>query len=188
MCMLGTHAACRTPRPARRPRLARTVAVGERVEPRRDVLRDLDNRGRRRDRVRAWSHCRFVPPPIHFIPDSLGESVPLFLKRHRGRAPGHLRRRELEGGAKGLRRRRLLARPIICRERSGGGASRSGLGRCGAARMNAWLGAESGEGVGVGKGRGGEGGQRRGRGEASPRRGWSPSPARSGKAPPNRRP
>ena len=30
---------------------------------------------------RARSHCRFVPPLIHFIPDSLIYSVPLFLKR-----------------------------------------------------------------------------------------------------------
>jgi hypothetical protein len=81
-CVTAPPAACRTPRPTRGPGgLARTVAVGERVEPRRDVLRDLDNRGRRRDRVRARSHCRLAPPPIHFIPDSLTYSVPLFLKR-----------------------------------------------------------------------------------------------------------
>jgi len=30
---------------------------------------------------RARSHCRFVPPLIHFIPDALTYSVPLFLKR-----------------------------------------------------------------------------------------------------------
>jgi hypothetical protein len=29
----------------------------------------------------ARSHCRFVKPPIHFIPYSLTYSVPLFLKR-----------------------------------------------------------------------------------------------------------
>ena len=32
-------------------------------------------------RTRARSHCRFVLPLIHFIPDSLRYSVPLFLKR-----------------------------------------------------------------------------------------------------------
>ena len=30
---------------------------------------------------RARSHCRFVPPLIHFIPDSLTNLVPRFLKR-----------------------------------------------------------------------------------------------------------
>jgi hypothetical protein len=30
---------------------------------------------------RTRSHCRFVPPLIHFIPYSLAYSVPLFLKR-----------------------------------------------------------------------------------------------------------
>jgi hypothetical protein len=30
---------------------------------------------------RVRSHCRFVLPLIHFIPDSLRYSVPLFLKR-----------------------------------------------------------------------------------------------------------
>ena len=30
---------------------------------------------------RAGSHCRFVPPLIHFTPDSLTYSAPLFLKR-----------------------------------------------------------------------------------------------------------
>ena len=29
---------------------------------------------------RVWSHCRLAPPRIHFIPDSLRESVPLFLQ------------------------------------------------------------------------------------------------------------
>jgi hypothetical protein len=36
---------------------------------------------RGRSKPRAWSHCRFVPPLIHLTPDSLGESVPLFLNR-----------------------------------------------------------------------------------------------------------
>ena len=30
---------------------------------------------------RAWPHCRFAPPLIRFIPDSLTYSVPLFLNR-----------------------------------------------------------------------------------------------------------
>ena len=29
----------------------------------------------------AWSHCRFLLPLIHFIPDLLTYSVPLFMKR-----------------------------------------------------------------------------------------------------------
>jgi hypothetical protein len=35
---------------------------------------------------RGRSHCRFVPPLIRFIPDSLTYSVPLFLKRQCDRA------------------------------------------------------------------------------------------------------
>ena len=38
--------------------------------------------------ARARSHCRFVPPLIHFIPDSLTQSVPLFLKRQCDRTLG----------------------------------------------------------------------------------------------------
>ena len=38
--------------------------------------------------VRARSHCRFVQPPIHFIPDALTYSVPVFLKRQCDRTPG----------------------------------------------------------------------------------------------------
>jgi hypothetical protein len=38
--------------------------------------------------ARARSHCRFVLPPIHFIPDSLTYSVSLSLKRPRDRTPG----------------------------------------------------------------------------------------------------
>ena len=37
---------------------------------------------------RARSHCRFAPPLIHFIPDSLTYSVPLFLKRQCDRTLG----------------------------------------------------------------------------------------------------
>ena len=37
---------------------------------------------------RARSHCRFVPPLTHFIPDELTYSVPLFLNRQCGRTPG----------------------------------------------------------------------------------------------------
>jgi nucleoside-diphosphate-sugar epimerase len=37
---------------------------------------------------RARSRCRFVPPPIHFIPDSLTYSVPLFVKRQCDRTLG----------------------------------------------------------------------------------------------------
>ena len=37
---------------------------------------------------RARSHCRFVPPFIRFIPDSLTYSVPLFLKQRCRRTPG----------------------------------------------------------------------------------------------------
>jgi hypothetical protein len=37
---------------------------------------------------RARSHCRFAPPLIHFIPESLTYSVPLFLKRQCDRTLG----------------------------------------------------------------------------------------------------
>jgi hypothetical protein len=37
---------------------------------------------------RARSHCHFVPPLIHFIPDSLTYSAPLFLKRQCDRTLG----------------------------------------------------------------------------------------------------
>jgi hypothetical protein len=38
--------------------------------------------------ARARSHCRFVPPLIHCIPDLLTYSVPLFLKRQCDRTQG----------------------------------------------------------------------------------------------------
>jgi hypothetical protein len=38
--------------------------------------------------ARARSHCRFVLPLIHFIPDSLTYSVPLYLKRQCDRTLG----------------------------------------------------------------------------------------------------
>jgi hypothetical protein len=36
---------------------------------------------------RARLHCRFVPPLVHFIPDSLTYSAPLCLRRRCGRTP-----------------------------------------------------------------------------------------------------
>jgi hypothetical protein len=45
-----------------------------------------------RPRARARSHCRFVLPLIHFIPESLTYSVPLFLKRLCDRSLPHARR------------------------------------------------------------------------------------------------
>jgi hypothetical protein len=54
------------------------------VLAREDVLKealDFLERGERR----ARSHCRVVLPLIHFLPDSLTYSVPLFLKRQCGR-------------------------------------------------------------------------------------------------------
>jgi hypothetical protein len=36
--------------------------------------------------------CRFAPPRVHFIPDSLPYSAPLFLRRQRDRTPGSCRR------------------------------------------------------------------------------------------------
>jgi hypothetical protein len=42
---------------------------------------------RRRPAFRARSQCRFVLPFIHFTPDSLTYSVPLFLKRQCDRIP-----------------------------------------------------------------------------------------------------
>jgi hypothetical protein len=41
--------------------------------------------------ARARSHCRFVPPLIHFIPDLLTRSAPLFLKRQCDRTLGAAR-------------------------------------------------------------------------------------------------
>ena len=71
-----------------------------RPNPRHDAAQP-----RRRGGDRARSHCRFVLPPIYFIPDSLTESVPLFLKRQCDRTiggglPG-------EGGGGELHARRL---------------------------------------------------------------------------------
>jgi hypothetical protein len=40
--------------------------------------------------ARARSHCRFVPPLMHFIPDLLTYSSPLFLKRQCDRTLGHV--------------------------------------------------------------------------------------------------
>jgi phytoene dehydrogenase-like protein len=51
-------------------------------------LRRRGARARRRGGARARLHCRFVPPLIHFIPDSLTYSVPLFLKRQCDRTLG----------------------------------------------------------------------------------------------------
>ena len=56
------------------PREGTTEGGGERAY----LGLDPDGDG---DGGRVWSHCRFVPPLIHFITDSLRESVPLFLKR-----------------------------------------------------------------------------------------------------------
>jgi hypothetical protein len=58
--------------------------------------RGQGRRGRRAERqqrpglLRARSHCRFVLPLIHFIPDSLTYSIPLFLKRQCDRTLGLL--------------------------------------------------------------------------------------------------
>ena len=49
---------------------------------------DAHERCARRGTARARSHCRFATPLIHFIPDSLTYSVPLFLKRQCDRALG----------------------------------------------------------------------------------------------------
>jgi hypothetical protein len=58
--------------------------------PRRLLILRLGPLGRRgrRDGGRARSHCRFVPPLIPFIPESLTYSVPLFLKRQCDRTLG----------------------------------------------------------------------------------------------------
>ena len=42
----------------------------------------------RRGGARARSHCRSVPPLIHFMPDSLTYSVPLCMKGRCARIPG----------------------------------------------------------------------------------------------------
>ena len=77
------------------------------------------SRGWRRWRARARSHCRFIPPLIHFIPYSLTYSVPLFLKRQCDRTLG--------GAAAELRepaRRAADRRPA-----AEGGEGRGGRGR-----------------------------------------------------------
>ena len=56
-----------------------------------DVLALAGDAGVRLDieaRLRARSHCRLVLTLIHFIPDSLTETVPLFLNRRCDRALG----------------------------------------------------------------------------------------------------
>ena len=50
--------------------------------------------------IMARSHCRYVLPRIHFIPESLTYSVPLFLNRQCDRTLGYQR---------GLQRRWLRA-------------------------------------------------------------------------------
>ena len=40
-------------------------------------------------RTAALSHCRFVLPLVHFMPDPLTYSVPLFLKRQWARLAAH---------------------------------------------------------------------------------------------------
>jgi hypothetical protein len=49
--------------------------------------------------LRARSHCRFVPPLIHFTPDSLTYLVPLFLKRQCDRTLGALLSPYVDDGA-----------------------------------------------------------------------------------------
>jgi hypothetical protein len=68
---------------------------------------------------RARSHCRFAPPVIHSILDSLTFSVPLFLKRRCGRTLGvaQARRRvagpaAANGGAQHVHLSRLRQRPV----------------------------------------------------------------------------
>jgi diketogulonate reductase-like aldo/keto reductase len=52
--------------------------------------------------ARARLHCRFTLL-IHFIPDSLTYSVPLFLKRQRDRTPGEAKRAVLAALRAGYR-------------------------------------------------------------------------------------
>ena len=51
--------------------------------------------------ARARSHYRFVLPLIHFIPDSLTYSVPLFLRRQRDRTLRQVRRIQERGKTSG---------------------------------------------------------------------------------------
>jgi hypothetical protein len=60
--------------------------------------------------IRARSHCRFVRPPIHFIPDSLTYSVPLFLRRQGDRTLGQLPSRAADVAAGGPRAHRSQGR------------------------------------------------------------------------------
>jgi hypothetical protein len=55
-----------------------------RAQERFEILLAKISEGERR----APSHCRFVLQHIHFMPDSLTYSVPLFLKRQCDRTPG----------------------------------------------------------------------------------------------------
>ena len=69
---------------------------------------------RRRGGLRARSQCRFVLLPIHFIPESLTSSIPLFLKRQCDQTLGGLGRRLPLRGRRCAGRAGLPARNENC--------------------------------------------------------------------------
>jgi hypothetical protein len=75
---------------------------------------DLLRRGHGRP-GRARSHCRFVPPLIHFIPDLLTYSVPLFLKQQCDRTlrPGRIRGLQGRGERLALGESAIKCRPPL---------------------------------------------------------------------------
>ena len=85
-------------------------------------------RRRRRGARRPRSHCRFVSPLIHFIPDSLTYSVPPLLKRQCDRTPGARSGAE-HGGAPGdrhdVRARAAGAASGLLTQRGPGGSHRT---------------------------------------------------------------
>jgi hypothetical protein len=76
--------------PPRRPCLARGGRRRGGALGRRALVPGAGGRGRggRRGAARARSHCRFVLPFVHLIPDSRTYSVPLVLERQCDRTPG----------------------------------------------------------------------------------------------------
>ena len=81
----GRQAAARPKRP--RPE-ASVPAAAQAYDHTR---RALTSAGRPRAQRRVRSQCRFVPPVIHFMPDSLRDSVPCFLKQECDRTLAHRR-------------------------------------------------------------------------------------------------
>jgi hypothetical protein len=67
-------------------KICRCVSPGSTSRP--STRRSCTLRPPRSARTGLGHNCRFAPPLIHFIPDSLRYSVSLLLNRQCGRAPG----------------------------------------------------------------------------------------------------